>query len=581
MVYLALFLAGGSKIYAQEAASFGQKNNKAALTNDVRQALTPKLLLENLKLPPATLTRLESRNAKVYIALRSNGRKLADAWSETTTGQAAILEAANNAINQLTPTLAPDTVELVIAYDFKSITFDAYKSHFSNIHRGINGIELRYGTHQARFSPTEMIANNLSFSKVINRFTDTHNLSKYQLESDIELLGFSADQFLLNIGRQPYFTQLFRGNQTIGIESVTRMEVEKLARRMSDWMIRNVDINGKMAYKYWPSNGQYSDANNMIRQWMASVCLIRISEFYNDQDIAALAERNIQYNLEQFYQSAGSLGFIEFNGKAKLGSTALAALAIADLPGSSSLSAYEAALRATIFHLWRDNGAFLTFLKPINRNDNQNFYPGEALVYLSKLQSITNDATLLMHLQRSIEYYRSWHLENRNPAFIPWHTMAYAQIWQQTRDPALSDWIFEMNDWLLGIQQNSSITNPDTVGRFYDPTRPQYGPPHASATGVYLEGLIQAYNIAKEIGDTKRASSYQSAILHGLRSLLQLEFNDDVDMYYISKPDHVYGGLRTTVYNNEIRVDNVQHGLMAILEVLKAFKDEDYAPSSL
>jgi hypothetical protein len=49
---------------------------------------------------------------------------------------------------------------------------------------------------------------------------------------------------------------------------------------------------------------------------------------------------------------------------------------------------------------------------------------------------------------------------------------------------------------------------------------------------------------------------------------MQLQFTDEIDMYYISKTDNVLGGLRTTEYDNSIRVDNVQHGLMAILKIL-------------
>lgn len=36
------------------------------------------------------------------------------------------------------------------------------------------------------------------------------------------------------------------------------------------------------------------------------------------------------------------------------------------------------------------------------------------------------------------------------------------------------------------------------------------------------------------------------------------------------------GGLRTTVWRNEIRVDNVQHVLMALLKILEVFDSEDY-----
>ena len=57
------------------------------------------------------------------------------------------------------------------------------------------------------------------------------------------------------------------------------------------------------------------------------------------------------------------------------------------------------------------------------------------------------------------------------------------------------------------------------------------------------------------------------AILRGLREVLQLQFADDVDMFYLPPGfrKYVAGGIRTTEYDNVIRIDNVQHNLMAML----------------
>ena len=135
-----------------------------------------------------------------------------------------------------------------------------------------------------------------------------------------------------------------------------------------------------------------------------------------------------------------------------------------------------------------------------------------------------------------------------------------------------------MNDWLLSIQQSEvNVVYRDTAGRFYDPTRP-FGPPHSSATGVYLEGLTDAFRLARQTGDNKRMDAYRIALMRGLRSVMQLQFIDEIDMFYISesKRKYVRGGIRTTVYDNQIRCDNVQHNLMAILKILDAFEEDDY-----
>ena len=59
--------------------------------------------------------------------------------------------------------------------------------------------------------------------------------------------------------------------------------------------------------------------------------------------------------------------------------------------------------------------------------------------------------------------------------------------------------------------------------------------------------------------------------------MMQLQFVDDVDMYYVSKREHVEGGIRTTVFDNRIRCDNVQHPLMGIIKIVRMFDAADYA----
>jgi len=34
--------------------------------------------------------------------------------------------------------------------------------------------------------------------------------------------------------------------------------------------------------------------------------------------------------------------------------------------------------------------------------------------------------------------------------------------------------------------------------------------------------------------------------------------------------------VRTTVYDNEVRVDNIQHNLMALLKIRAKFRETDY-----
>ena len=512
----------------------------------------------------------------VYVVLRRNGKRLADAWSPMGHTQDPLASAISSARKELGSASHPDTAEIVFAYRFRPVHADKIGQVFTNLNRGRIGIQLTSGDRLMRYAPTRMIATNRSFTKIIETFCAKEVKKAGQRAKSFVIRRFDAACFLVPLAEGKSPVRLFRGNTIIPQDAVTAETTASLARRMSDWMLANLNSNGRMTYKYWPSRREETTANNMIRQWMASVALVRIGRHYEDKEATARALSNIRYNLKKFGARKDDLEFIFFGDEANLGAAALAALAICEHPEPGNLVQTERRLRNTVEHLWHEDGSFTSFLIPPGENRNQNFYPGEALVYLAGKYAKEADHALLDRIMKSVAHYREWHLENRNPAFVPWHVMAYETIWMQTRDADLRDWIFEMSDWLCGLQVADSSAWPDIAGRFYDPERRHFGRPHASATGVYLEGMIAAWRVARDSGDASRQERYRSSIVRGLRSLMQLEFSDETDMFYISKREKVAGGLRTTVYDNEIRVDNVQHGLVAALQVVRDFSPADY-----
>ena len=109
---------------------------------------------------------------------------------------------------------------------------------------------------------------------------------------------------------------------------------------------------------------------------------------------------------------------------------------------------------------------------------------------------------------------------------------------------------------------------PDLPGRFYNPSRPDYGPPHAASTGVYMEGFADADALDRALGDRAREAAYEQALQRGLRSLQQLQFRDQYDTYYISRKNRALGALRTEAYDNAIQVDSAAHALLATVKIL-------------
>lgn len=514
---------------------------------------------------------LDRASHGVYVAARSQGRRLADSWSLSETvggGLRQSLAEIRSTLGQ--GAAAVDSFEIFFAVARHKVDPVKQRRQLrSNIRRGIFGLEIHSGTDVERYSPTYVIASNRKNGRLIELYGEARNLDKTELEK-LNYYFLEGPQMLTKLGAATSTELMERGNRFIPLQEVTRAAVANFLELQSQWMWNNLHANGQMTYLFWPSqNREAKSRDNLIRQFMATIALGRIARSKSDDAMWAKSAGNIDFNLEKYYHAEDALGVVELRGKVKLGAVALAALAIMEHKDRDRWAQQEQSLRRTVDHLWQEDGSFRTFYKPTDRNDNHNFYPGEALLMWATLYQESKDPKLLQRFMKSVEYYKAYHLapENRNPAFIPWHTQAYYMVWLETKSPLLRDFIFEMNDWLLDVQQWEGVEYPDTRGRFHDPGRP-FGPPHASATGVYLEGLIDAFRLAQEIGDVERTRLYAQAMQRALRSLMQLQFADDLDMYYIENKRAVRGGIRTTVYDNQIRCDNVQHNLMGTIKYL-------------
>ncbi len=521
----------------------------------------------------------------VFLAARATGERLAHAWFQAETAAEAVRGAVRAVRNKLSPAQLGrvDVLEINFARDFRRLRGRSALEALGDIRRGLVGLELVHQGRAYRYAPTEFIAFNLGFARALERLAERAGVA---LPVTGELPGpvrvFEALALLVDLsGPVPRTTRLYRGGEVVPVEAVTRPYVERLAALQGDWLLANLQPDGRLPYLYWPSRGEESPLNNQLRQWMATRVLLRVVRARGTPAVAARADAHVRYNLARTYrEDAQGHGLILDRGDAvKLGALALAWLALTEHPQPGPYAQPAAALLHTMDALWQPHGEFHTFWQPVERRgDNVNFYPGEALLAWAVLYARERDPERLARLERSLRYYRTWHRAQRNPAFVPWHTMACARLWAVTRATEWRDWIFEMNDWLLGIQQwETQRAFPDTMGRFFAPDRP-YGPPHASSTGVYLEGLIAAWGVAREAGDAARQETYRRAIVRGLRSLAQLTFKDATDLFHVTRRERVRGGVRTTVYDNAIRVDNVQHSLMALLDILEAFRPEDFRP---
>ena len=465
-----------------------------------------------------------------------------------------------------------ELVEVCVADDFREVAPDRFSRVFFNRVRGLVGIECALDGEAERLAPTRMVAANLGFGRALEKFLETRGVDAGAFRARGALRAFSARQFLLPGGTGHSPVALVRGSTPVeATPSADEDRAGDLATGIGRWMTANLSADGALPYKYWPSRGEESPADNAIRRFLASLALARLGELRGSAAIRDAARRNLRFNLRRYFRDIGrGRGAIVERTGAKLGAAALAALAILESPAREEFHEELHMLAAGVDSLANDEHGFRTFFFPSERDgENWNFYSGEALLF--QAEAARRGLAVAPSLERcaaAFERCRARHRRRRNPAFVPWHTQACASLYAQTGRREFADFVFEINDWLLPMQQWDGLA-PDLRGRFHDPRRPEFGPPHAASTGAYLEGLADAAALARAVGDPTRAEAYERAVARGLRSLRQLQFRDERDTFYISKPERVLGALRTEVYDNAVRVDSAAHALAAAVKILR------------
>jgi hypothetical protein len=529
--------------------------------------------VEQSSLPP----RLLDPNQGVYVAARRGGFLVTETWGPEGGTVWDGLLGALDAIRADVPASPPDTLQIDLVHSVRQHSYaeDSDWLH-TNLFRGVRGLAIQTlsGTH--RLAPSQAIAENRTAEDFFDAAIPLPAFlggGEHKTRARQRYASFGADQLLVILRPEPHTVKLLRGNTQVHMSDVSAQRIEETVALQAGWLQRTQQSSGRMTYIYLPSEERRNTGkDNMIRRWMASAALVRWAKHTGEESDWESATRSINHNLDTHYTQEGELGIVRYQGKSKLGALGIAAYTLRIHREGSQWAEQERSLSAAIDTLVDEDGSMQSWLSHPNGHvgDQNNFYPGEALFYWAQVLSEQDDPELLERYMRSFRYYREWHLKkaNRNPAFVPWHTQAHFQVWQKTQDPELAAFILEMNDWLLDVQQFDDAPFPDTRGRFYK-LGSGFGPPHASATGVYMEGLVDAWRLATALQDEPRAEAYRIALLRAVRSIMQLQFADDVDLFYVEDRQMVRGGIRTRVWDNEIRCDNVQHAMMGMIKMLQ------------
>jgi hypothetical protein len=336
---------------------------------------------------------------------------------------------------------------------------------------------------------------------------------------------------------------------------------------------------GRLEYLWWPVASRYSQGNNPVRQWMATNALWDLYRYTGQDRYRAAARRNLAYNLRTFYRDVPGedMGAIFYENTAKLGAAAFALTAVLHIDEEGRERPTLERLKKFILSMQENDGSFRSLYPPGGHDPEQSrvlqrYYAGEALLALVTLHEREPDPKLLDAVRKAFPYYREFVRTDAHPASVPWLTQAYVRAHRLEKNREYAEFVFRISDFVAGIQEAWTEAAPDEQGTFYDPERPEHGPPLSASTGVYVEGLVDAYRLAKDYNDAERQKRYRKAIVQGIRSLIQLQFRGD-NLFFVKEPERTRGGIRASVTESSIRIDYTQHAAQAMIQAVQALDD--------
>lgn len=147
-----------------------------------------------------------------------------------------------------------------------------------------------------------------------------------------------------------------------------------------------------------------------------------------------------------------------------------------------------------------------------------------------------------------------------------WLLYALHDLYRARPEPWLLEETERYGSAIVNAQRDGAgDTPPDWVGSFYTP-------PRSTPSATRAEGLLAAATLLRECGDADAADEMLQAAERATAFMLQLQF-DPISAMYLDDPLRAQGGIRKSMTNYTIQIDYVQHGLSAMLALLRTPMD--------
>ncbi|HEV2950475.1 MAG TPA: hypothetical protein VGZ51_00075, partial [Actinomycetota bacterium] len=363
------------------------------------------------------------------------------------------------------------------------------------------------------------------------------------------------------------------GTLPIRAESLAELARDRAALG-ARWLTSVTRDDGSLFYLYAPASDEYeAEDYNEVRHAGTTYALFTAYGVTKDKSVLDAAEGGARYIDENSRAVAGRPGraFL-YEGRTKLGGQALALVALLERrrvlgdtvldPLIQDLADFMIAMELPEEpgryqqHYLSESDAML--LEPA-----VHFYPGEALLALTRLAQQFPDGPYLEQATRAARYL-IYEKDGDIPAAgeVPrkdhWLTLALCELYRLDTRTEYRDVAYLQAERMVANQYTAAQV-PMRIGATGDEGLVSY-----TSTATTGELLVSAWGLARFAGDAGREERFAQAAHRTLQFLMRIQMTEENTQLF-PRPEAAIGGWGRNALEPWIRIDFVQHSMSALL----------------
>jgi AMMECR1 domain-containing protein len=541
--------------------------------------LSKKLSLKNVKYE------------KINVTLRCRGELLGSQKGEGKNLLKALKQAVHSSANDsrfqrqmVAADLDETYIEIWIQTSHKELKNNDLEAIKKKVILGVNGLEVINGTKNAYYKPSVVITSKIkSHKRLLEKLCKKAKLEKdawQNAETRIQVTKWL--HFVEVKNSEAKFTELNR-LRPVKKEPLTKEKVEKALKIMLDNMLSLQSADGKYTYIYNADKNTHSNLDfNMVRLAGCIYSMTWASSYIDEPVLKEKCKRSAKKALRYLFSYAkktpdGTYFFEQSDSKklvGKLGTVALALLSLEFGEFPEIFKEERQSLVKKILSMQKQDGSFECYInKKVKSSNNQNYYPGEALLALCHEVINLDNEEVISAIEKSFSYYSKHFYSSPSTAFILWQSDVWSlfhniqkgkkSIEIEPKTSKYARFVFDQVDWLLKLQYTEEKTNnKDYIGGFYYPKEPTF------STCAAAESIIKAAILAHSMGLKERFLVYKKAALSSVEFIIRLQITKELSFLF-PRPELVIGGITNTVFTFAIRNDFDQHAITTFLSMLQ------------